>query len=174
MGSLFFWRAPLAIAEFVVSVWVGPTIKRFPKRSLAHIGKEVFETGFPSFTNSDASSSVEVEVSMFGLVAAGFHRKPAFVGSSSNALSIRMGVSVFFRAIVSEVRAAATSCVAGFERISFGYDPGSTITLAKKLRPAVFRGDEGRNDEAAKTKAGDILDGGHPIFYIGYVLDVKP
>jgi hypothetical protein len=137
--NLLFWRGPAAIAGFVISVVIWPSVDCFPSGTFAHIGEEIFESE-PAFANGNAAPAIVFEPSVFGIGTSLFHDVPS-------AISRRIfgGVAVLELQVMAI--ASAAGCFASRQITSVGGYLISAITSA--LPKSLSCG--GCDGEASKT-----------------------
>lgn len=69
-------RGPTAVRGLVIPVGLNPVEAVLRRGRFAHISEEILEGGTPAIADSDAATSVVLEVADIGIVAASLHRAP--------------------------------------------------------------------------------------------------
>ena len=152
MSLLFFWSAPLAIAWFIVSIWVWPAVEAFPGRAFAHVGEKVVEAIKPAVADRDAAASIVFKPIAFWVEATSLHARPRMIGTRISALPrVAMTKSVPF-----SLQASTTEFMSFDGASGEGNDFSSAITAEDP--PSVFFSDMGKSyaDEASKAQSGEI------------------
>lgn len=69
---------PATVTRLIISIVIN-AVERSPRRTLAHVGKEVFEAVFPAVADGNSSRPVSGEIVMAGAQASLSHGSPRFV-----------------------------------------------------------------------------------------------
>jgi hypothetical protein len=144
---------PATIAGFVTAIVVDAA-NACAGRTLAHVGKEVFEDQ-PSFANGDASSSIARPTVIVGVGASLDHLHPRAVGWRSFALR---NMSVFKAVRASNSPATATGFFVGLVGRSF-VSAIATDEPDRSVKAVHVR--EAKDGLLSKAQTRDITKGRH-------------
>lgn len=137
VARLFDGSCPPAVFRGVAAVHVN-AVERLVRRTLSHVGKEVFETS-PSGTHRNAPSSVKRKFGVGWYFTAPLHGNPSVVGSVGPK-PIRPTMFFHSRAQLFAVKATATPRVSRRQRVTGFRHNRSARTFANPLNTAPVGG----------------------------------
>lgn len=166
ISGLLLLGRPAAVAGFVVSVLVRPTVNAFPVRLIAHVLQKVLKRITPSWTNYHTTTAVKMKVLVLWVLASGNHGKPCVVCSSFASSMCATAVSEQF-ALKAPTRLSATLQKGGIVNNLFL----AALTTTKKLTTALSRWEyfifQFRDDfKSSKCSSDERYFGRHSIVFL--------